>query len=69
MTTSCLLGFHHRGNLPHISDQGGLQAPATLTVPDPSILPFDREYGLGAFLSLPRGISSAINGYATLEYV
>jgi hypothetical protein len=36
--------------------------------PDPIILPFDREYGLGVFLALPRGIPGAINGYMTLEY-
>ncbi len=69
MTTSCLRGFHNRGNLPHLGDQGETKAPDTLTVPDPIILPFDREYGLGVFLSLPRGIPSAINGYVTLEYV
>jgi len=68
MTTSCLRGFDIRGNLPHVDDQGEIQALATLSFPDPIILPFDHEYGLGVFLDLPSGVPSAINGYMTLEY-
>jgi hypothetical protein len=68
MTTSCLLAFHNRGNLPHVGGQGEIKLPDTLTFLHPIALPFDHEYGLGAFLSLPRGIPSAINGYMTLEY-
>jgi len=68
MTTSCLLGFHNRGNLPHVGDEGEIKLPDALTFPDSIILLFNREYGLGVFLALPRGIPSAINGYMTLEY-